>query len=167
MSGSLEAANPWLKDLISTVKCNQWSDLGVKVWSKEPICKFLWQNSQQVPWKRKLSKGWVTVGFALSVVLPVDLSGAFLCLLFTPDGITNLEEYVPEEMSMAAEGVVDCVHAHRSCRYSRDKPAFIPRLSWSWHSSPHTPHPSGSFFCFSFWIVLLYFILQSPSRAQS
>lgn len=45
------------------------------------------------------------MGFALSDVLPVDLSGAFLCLLFTPDGITNLEEYVPEEMSMAAEVV--------------------------------------------------------------
>lgn len=30
MSGSLEAAHPWLKDFISTVNCNQWSDLGVK-----------------------------------------------------------------------------------------------------------------------------------------
>lgn len=53
----------------------------------------------------------MTMGFALSGVLAVDLSGAFLCLLFTPDGTTNLEEYVPEEMSTAAEGVLGHVHA--------------------------------------------------------
>lgn len=51
------------------------------------------------------------MGFALSDVLPVELSGAFLCLLFTPDGITNLEEYIPEEVSMAPEGVLGHVHA--------------------------------------------------------
>lgn len=58
-------------------------------------------------------------------------------------------------------------HGCRNCRYSRDRPVFIPRLSWSWHSSSHTPHPSGNFVCFSFWIVFLYFIQQSPTRAQS
>lgn len=66
------------------------------------------------------------VGFAPSDVLPEDRSDAFLCLLFTADGITNLKERVPEEMSTAAEGVLGHVHAEV---LGRDMPVFIPRLS--------------------------------------